>query len=57
VKDVSNMEMEITPQANDVPCPPKMITVCNWVSSWKREHVCVLMSEEVFRFSCWVYLV
>jgi AP2-like factor (ANT lineage) len=29
VKDISNMEMEITPQANDVACPPKMITVCN----------------------------
>jgi AP2-like factor (ANT lineage) len=28
-KDVSNMEREITPQANDVSCPPKMITVCN----------------------------
>nr|QCX36732.1 WRINKLED1 [Avena sativa] len=34
--DFSNMEMEITPQANDVSCPPndvscppKMITVCN----------------------------
>ncbi|KAM0858055.1 hypothetical protein ACQ4PT_048055 [Festuca glaucescens] len=29
LKDVSNMEREITPQANDVSCPPKMITVCN----------------------------
>ena len=29
LKDVSNMEMEITPQANDVSCPPKLITVCN----------------------------
>ena len=29
LKDVSNMEMEINPQANDVSCPTKMITVCN----------------------------
>lgn len=29
LKDVSEMEMEVNPQANDVSCPPKMITVCN----------------------------
>nr|BAJ86627.1 predicted protein [Hordeum vulgare subsp. vulgare] len=29
LKDGSDMEAEITPQANDVSCPPKMITVCN----------------------------
>lgn len=29
MKDVSDMEADITPQANDVSCPPKMITVCN----------------------------
>uniref|UniRef100_M8C1M5 Ethylene-responsive transcription factor WRI1 n=1 Tax=Aegilops tauschii TaxID=37682 RepID=M8C1M5_AEGTA len=29
MKDVPDMDAEITPQANDVSCPPKMITVCN----------------------------
>ncbi|XP_048529355.1 AP2-like ethylene-responsive transcription factor At1g79700 [Triticum urartu] len=29
MKDVPDMNAELTPQANDVSCPPKMITVCN----------------------------
>ncbi|KAM3273942.1 hypothetical protein ACQJBY_043237 [Aegilops geniculata] len=29
MKDVPDMDAEINPQANDVSCPPKMITVCN----------------------------